>query len=109
MTEDLGVNSNTDPRKRKQFPTRPARLLPSDRVAPPEQFYTVPEVARLFAVKRDTVLRWIVSERIHAFKPPGSNRWRIPDSEVKRVAQHMYTPENKPSITTIELNKGSNR
>lgn len=42
-----------------------------------DAFLTVPEISKLLKVERDTVVRWISSGRLHAFKPGGGRFWRV--------------------------------
>ncbi|OYT30795.1 MAG: hypothetical protein B6U94_05345 [Thermofilum sp. ex4484_79] len=42
------------------------------------------EVARILGVDRHTVVKWIKEGRIRAVKLP-SGRYRIPESEVKKI------------------------
>lgn len=53
-------------------------------------YLTVPEVAKIFAVKNATVTLWLRDGRIEGHKLPDSGRWRILKSEVQRFAQQMY-------------------
>ena len=41
------------------------------------EILTVPEVCLILKVSRQTVIRWIKSGRLRAFKPGGGRVWRI--------------------------------
>ena len=45
---------------------------------------TVKEVCELFAVSRGSVIRWIRSGRLAAFKPGWGRFWRVQERDVKK-------------------------
>ena len=49
--------------------------------------YTVTEVAKIFSVSRQTVLKWINSGKINAVKVV--KVYRIPKEEIDRLTQYM--------------------
>ncbi|MEN6560105.1 MAG: excisionase family DNA-binding protein [Acidobacteriota bacterium] len=42
-----------------------------------DAFLTVNEIGKLLKVERDTVIRWIISGRLRAFKPGNGRIWRV--------------------------------
>ena len=64
--------------------TQPSQLPSLDDPA-----LTVPDVAKIFAVKATTVRQWMREGQIDAFKLPGG-QWRILQSTVTEFAQKMY-------------------
>jgi excisionase family DNA binding protein len=51
----------------------------------PPKFYTVREAATLLRVKPKTIRRRILSKKLIATKPNGSQAWLIPESALKQV------------------------
>ncbi len=49
-----------------------------------DRFFTVTEIAEDLKVERQTVIRWIESGRLHAFKPGGGRFWRIARADLQR-------------------------
>lgn len=50
-----------------------------------ENVYNISQAAKLLGVKVRTVRSWLVSGKIIGKKYEVSNRWFIPESEIKRV------------------------
>ena len=50
-----------------------------------EKGYNLNEVADLIGVKVRTVRSWVKSGKIKATKIPGTNRWIVLESEIKRL------------------------
>lgn len=50
----------------------------------------VSEVAKIFDVRTTTVREWLRDGKLIGMKLPGSNQWRIAQSEIQRFAQTMY-------------------
>ena len=50
-----------------------------------EKYYGIKKTSELLGLKMRTVRDWVVKGKIKAIKYQGSNRWSIPESEVKRV------------------------
>lgn len=53
-----------------------------------DPLYTAQEVAKMFGVTAYTIRLWIEQGRIEARKIEG--RWRIPRSEIRRVANEEH-------------------
>lgn len=53
-----------------------------------EKMHTVTSVAETFGVKPATIREWIKAEKIKGVKILG--RWRVPHSEVVRIANKEY-------------------
>jgi excisionase family DNA binding protein len=49
-----------------------------------DNFLTVEEICQLLKVKRGTVIRWIVSGHLRAFKPGGGRVWRVTRNDFQR-------------------------
>jgi len=49
-----------------------------------EKFLTVNEIAAALKVERHTVIRWIESGKLRAFKPGGGRFWRIARADLQR-------------------------
>lgn len=49
-----------------------------------DKFLTVGEIADILKVERHTVIRWIVSGRLRAFKPGGGRVWRVARNDFQR-------------------------
>ena len=49
-----------------------------------DSFLTINEICGLLKVQRDTVLRWICSGRLKAFKPGGGRFWRVARVDFQR-------------------------
>ena len=58
-----------------------------------DTMYTVTEVAKMFSVCRQTVLKWINHGKIKAVKVV--KVYRIPKEEIDRLTQDMRKEENK--------------
>ena len=56
------------------------------------KLYTVAEVAKIFAVTPYTVRLWCRDGTLDAVKPGKS--WRVPESEVHRLAHERYGPND---------------
>lgn len=54
-----------------------------------DPFLTVPQVAKIFAVKTHTVRLWMREGKMEGHKLPGG-QWRILTSTVNKFAQDMY-------------------
>lgn len=50
-----------------------------------EKYYGIKKTSELLGLKMRTVRDWVIKGKIKAIKYQGSNRWSIPESEVKRV------------------------
>lgn len=50
-----------------------------------EKYYGIKQTSELLGLKMRTVRDWVIKGKIKAIKYQGSNRWSIPESEVKRV------------------------
>lgn len=50
-----------------------------------EKGYNLNEVAELLGLKVRTVRQWVVDGKIKATKIPGSKRWIVMESEVRRL------------------------
>lgn len=67
-------------------------LSPSS--APTKNDYTVPQLAAFFKCSPGTVVNWIKSGRIKAYRLGGTGHWRIPWPEVERLRDEWaYSPE----------------
>ena len=55
------------------------------------------EVAEVLGVDRHTVVKWIKEGKIRAIRLP-SGRYRIPESEVKKILEGGTVPEEYPAI-----------
>jgi excisionase family DNA binding protein len=51
-----------------------------------EKYYTITEVAKMLNYTYATILRWVESGKIKSIKIAGGYRWRIPESEYKRLS-----------------------
>ena len=49
-----------------------------------ETYLTINEICGLLKVERGTVIRWIVSGKLHAFKPGWGRFWRIARADFQR-------------------------
>lgn len=49
-----------------------------------DTFLTVNEIAERLKVERRTVIRWIVSEKLRAFKPGQGRFWRVRERDLKK-------------------------
>lgn len=49
-----------------------------------DRFLTVNEIAAALKVERGTVIRWIVSGKLRAFKPGGGRFWRVRERDLKK-------------------------
>lgn len=49
-----------------------------------DTFLTVNEIAERLKVERRTVIRWIVSGKLRAFKPGGGRFWRVTRADFQR-------------------------
>lgn len=58
-----------------------------------DPFMTVPEVAKIFAVKPYTVRHWIKEGKLEGVKLPGG-QWRVRRSTITEFAQKMYGDNN---------------
>ena len=59
-----------------------------------EKMYKVREVANLFAVQPDTVRDWLKDGTIKGIKIGKGYYWRIPHSEVERLAMMRHGETN---------------
>ena len=50
-----------------------------------EKGYNLLEVADLLGIRVRTVRQWIKDGKIHANKIPGSRRWIVMESEIRRL------------------------
>ena len=53
-----------------------------------EKGYNLHEVADLLGVKVRTVRQWVYDGRIKAAKIPGTSRWIVMESEIRRLQNH---------------------
>jgi len=51
------------------------------------EFLTVADVCGLLTVSRGTVIRWIVTGRLKAFKPGGGRFWRVAGADFQRFVK----------------------
>ncbi|MGA2534086.1 MAG: helix-turn-helix domain-containing protein [Candidatus Aminicenantales bacterium] len=49
-----------------------------------DNFLTVEEICKLLKVNRGTVIRWIASGHLRAFKPGGGRVWRVTRDSFRR-------------------------
>ena len=49
-----------------------------------DTFLTVNEIAKDLKVERRTVIRWVESGQLHAFKPGGGRFWRVTRADFQR-------------------------
>ena len=49
-----------------------------------DTFLTVNEIAKDLKVERRTVIRWVESGQLHAFKPGGGRFWRVRRQDFQR-------------------------
>lgn len=49
-----------------------------------DTFLTVNEISKLLKVERDTVVRWIGTGRLRAFKPGNGRFWRVRRADFQR-------------------------
>lgn len=49
-----------------------------------DNFLTVNEISEKLKIQRRTVIRWILSGRLRAFKPGGGRFWRIRERDLKK-------------------------
>ena len=52
-----------------------------------DAFLTVAEISKLLKVERDTVVRWIGSGQLRAFKPGGGRFWRVRRADFQRFVK----------------------
>lgn len=52
-----------------------------------EKRYNITQVSQILGVKVRTVRDWIKQGKLKAHKYPVSNRWFIPESEIKRLME----------------------
>ncbi len=52
-----------------------------------DEYLTVKEIAKLLKVERDTVIRWIMSDRLRAFKPGNGRFWRVRRQDFQRFVR----------------------
>jgi excisionase family DNA binding protein len=50
-----------------------------------DRFFTVDEVAATLKVERRTIIRWICTGKLKAFKPADSRFWRIRQRDLKKI------------------------
>lgn len=53
-----------------------------------DNFLTIKDIGSLLRVERGTVLRWIASGKLRAFKPGGGRFWRIRERDLKRFVSN---------------------
>lgn len=64
-----------------------------------DTFLTVNEICGLLKVERDTVVRWIESGQLRAFKPGGGRFWRIRRADFQRFVK------GRPIVRAISKNR----
>ena len=52
-----------------------------------DKFLSVFEICGILKVKRGTVIRWIQTGRLRAFKPGGGRFWRIRERDLKQFVR----------------------
>ncbi len=50
----------------------------------PHRVWVPSQIARLCGVRAQTVKRWLEADRMHGYRIPGSQEWRVPDEQVVR-------------------------
>ena len=55
-----------------------------------EKGYNLIEVADMLGIKVRTARQWVHDGKIHANKIPGSQRWIVMESEIKRLQGRAY-------------------
>lgn len=50
-----------------------------------EKTYTIRQTSRILGMSVRTVREWVWQGKLRASKYPGSNMWRIPETEITRV------------------------
>lgn len=55
----------------------------------PHRFYTVEQIAELFAVTPATVREWLKTGKLKGSKPGGS-QWRISQEQFVKLANKLY-------------------
>ena len=64
--------------------------------APVKADYTAPQVAEAFKCSTNTVVNWIKSGRLKAYRLGGTGHWRIPWAEVDRLRDDWtYSPASE--------------
>ena len=58
--------------------------------------YTIRQASSILGMSVRTTREWIRNGKIRAAKYPGSNIWRIPESEINRIGG-VFNNENKSS------------
>ena len=53
-----------------------------------ERYYSIRQASNLLGIKVRTVREWIRKGKLHAIKYGESNRWFIPETEIKRITGH---------------------
>jgi excisionase family DNA binding protein len=56
-------------------------------VTEPSDFVSAREAAERLGVTKNTVIHWLVRDVLHGTQEAYGGRWRIPESEVDRVAR----------------------
>lgn len=65
-----------------------------------ESTYTTAEAAREIGIKVRTVREWIRIGHLHAYKDPGDPWWRIPESEIRRLAGTNRHSNRRKDVAT---------
>lgn len=53
-----------------------------------ENYYNIRQASNLIGIKVRTVREWIRNGKLKAVKYDVSNRWFIPESEIRKVTEH---------------------
>ena len=49
------------------------------------KIYTIRQASKMLGMSVRTVREWVWNGKLKAFKYTGSNMWRIPESEIKKM------------------------
>ena len=61
--------------------------------------WTIAQVAERFSCKPQTVINWVVSGRLKAYRLGGDGAYRVPCAEVERAkSEWMYRPRTDSSL-----------